>query len=186
MTGFLLIAAGFIGGAMAAVWNKDTIQWSYFAPVVGIGVLGVIVARLGHRQTHRSEERLTANIQAVQTSLTNIVSQVEAIHNQKASVSPYDVRHRIDEMVSMDLSVFVEARQSIAHVHGLASYADVMSEFAAAERYLNRVWSASADGYIDEVNEYLDRSLNQFRIALEKLTLLRQKDYNSIGTVGTK
>ena len=151
-----------------------------------IVIIGVIVARLGHHQAHRSEERLTANMQAIQMSMTNIVSQVEAINNQKGSISPYDVRHRIDDMVSNDLSVFVEARRSIAHVHGLAAYADVMSEFAAAERYLNRVWSASADGYIDEVNEYLDRSQSQFQIALEKLTLLRQKDYNSMETVGTK
>ncbi|MBN1816799.1 MAG: hypothetical protein JW828_05535 [Sedimentisphaerales bacterium] len=173
--GFLWIVAGFIVGAMASVWNKDAIQWSYFAPALGMGILGVILARFGHRQTHRSEERLTANMQAAQTSLANIVSQMETIQNQKTSISPYDVRHMIDTMVSMDLLVFVEARRSIAHVYGLAAYAEVMSEFAAGERYLNRVWSASADGYIDEVNEYLDRSLSQFRIAREKVSLLMRK-----------
>ena len=34
--------------------------------------------------------------------------------------------------------------------------------FAAAERYLNRVWSASTDGYIDEAHTYLGRSREQF------------------------
>jgi hypothetical protein len=42
-----------------------------------------------------------------------------------------------------------------------------MSNFAAGERYINRVWSASTDGYVDEVNLYLDRALRQFREAHE-------------------
>ncbi len=37
-----------------------------------------------------------------------------------------------------------------------------MSAFAAGERYINRVWSASTDGYEDEVRRYLERALNQF------------------------
>ena len=43
------------------------------------------------------------------------------------------------------------------------------THFAAAERYLNRVWSASADGYIDEVNEYLQKAGDQFAESLATL-----------------
>ncbi len=66
------------------------------------------------------------------------------------------VQHRIDELFPGDLNTFVEARETIPHVYGLQAYADVMSHFAAGERYLNRVWSASADGYVDEVRTYLE------------------------------
>ena len=48
------------------------------------------------------------------------------------------------------------------HVFGIQNYADVMSNFAAGERYINRVWSASTDGYVDEVREYLERAHKQF------------------------
>ncbi len=34
---------------------------------------------------------------------------------------------------------------------GMQRYADIMSPFANGERLLNRAWSASADGYVDEV-----------------------------------
>jgi hypothetical protein len=47
-----------------------------------------------------------------------------------------------------------------------------MNEFAAGERYLNRVWSASVDCYIDDVHEYLGRAKEQFintRDVLSKL-----------------
>ena len=44
-----------------------------------------------------------------------------------------------------------------------------MSDFAAGERYLNRVWSASADGYADEAMDYIDRARQQFEEARAKL-----------------
>jgi len=73
------------------------------------------------------------------------------------------------------LNTFVEARESIAHTHSLNAYADVMSSFAAGERYLNRVWSASTDGYIDEVNAYLDKAQEQFVESLAKIRNLAVK-----------
>jgi hypothetical protein len=48
-----------------------------------------------------------------------------------------------------------------------------MSCFAAGERYLNRVWSASADGYVDEVNAYLDKAQAQFAESLDKVRRLK-------------
>lgn len=85
------------------------------------------------------------------------------------------MRHRIDDLFTDDLNTFIEARESIAHSHGLAAYAEVMNCFAAGERYLNRVWSASTDGYIDEINDYLDRAREQFAAGLEKVLNLRAK-----------
>jgi len=52
----------------------------------------------------------------------------------------------------------------------------VMSCFAAGERYLNRVWSASADGYIDEVNAYLVKAQEQFVDSLSKIKKLCRPD----------
>ena len=83
------------------------------------------------------------------------------------------MRHRIDELFIDDIDKFVDARESIAHRYGLAAYGEVMSTFAAGERYLNRVWSASADGYIDEVNAYLEKAREQFVDSLEKIRQLK-------------
>lgn len=47
-----------------------------------------------------------------------------------------------------------------------------MSHYAGGERYLNRVWSASADGYVNEVKDYISHSLEQFTIARDKLVAL--------------
>jgi hypothetical protein len=77
-----------------------------------------------------------------------------------------------------DLAAFVAARQSIAHIYGLAAYGEVMSSFAAGERYLNRVWSASADGYIDEVNTYIEKAREQFVESLDKIRALKINQTN--------
>ena len=70
-----------------------------------------------------------------------------------------------------------DARESMQHAFGIQAYADIMSAFAAGERYLNRVWSASADGYVDEVNAYLHKASEQFNEALE--LFLQQRQQNS-------
>jgi len=42
--------------------------------------------------------------------------------------------------------------------------------FAAGERYVNRVWSASADGYRSESLTYLNKAAGQFRDASRQLS----------------
>jgi hypothetical protein len=57
----------------------------------------------------------------------------------------------------------------MVHLFGLQTYADIMSNFATGERYINRVWSASADGYKSEADSYLSRAAEQFRNAQAQL-----------------
>ena len=45
-----------------------------------------------------------------------------------------------------------------------------MSSFAAGERYINRVWSASADGYIEEAATYLKKAGAMFVDAQTQLS----------------
>jgi hypothetical protein len=103
------------------------------------------------------------------TSLGDVVKSLSALDSVKESIDVYELPGRIDRDLREDISSFVDARQSIAHVCGTQAYADVMSPFAAGERYLNRVWSCAADGYIDEAHAYIGRSREQFAEALERL-----------------
>jgi hypothetical protein len=57
----------------------------------------------------------------------------------------------------------------MVHLFGLQNYADVMSSFAAGERYINRVWSASVDGYDKEAETCLDKAARQFADARSQL-----------------
>jgi len=137
-----------------------------------VGAIGVVLVQSGKRQHTKSEEKLTSNIQNIQASLSRIAENITQLNAAKDSINTYDMRGRIDELFSDDLAVFVQARESISHLYGLQAYADIMSYFASGERYLNRIWSASADGYIDEVNIYLDKAQQQFADALVKVRRL--------------
>jgi hypothetical protein len=116
---------------------------------------------------------VAARIETVDSSLERIAANIDKLNADKHSINTYDMRHRIDELFVDDIDSFVEARESIAHRYGLAAYGEVMSMFAAGERYLNRVWSASADGYIDEVNTYLEKAREQFSESLNKIRQLK-------------
>lgn len=170
--GYLMIVIGFIAGALLSVMDELEVQWGFFVCALIVGAIGVVLVQSGKRQHTKSEEKLTSNIQNIQASLSRIAENITQLNAAKGSVDTYDMRGRIDELFDDDLAIFVQARESISHLYGLQAYADIMSYFASGERYLNRIWSASADGYIDEVNIYLDKAQQQFADALVKVRQL--------------
>jgi len=171
--GFLLVIVGFLAGALASVVYQTAVRWDWFIPAVAVGFLGVALVRLGHRQEIRGTERLISNMRAIQESLSRIARNMTRLDSEKQSLDPYEVRHRLEELFADDLSTFITARETIAHSYGLTAYAEVMSSFAAGERYLNRAWCASADGYVDEIHRYLDKAREQFASSLDKVLALQ-------------
>ena len=135
--------------------------------------VGVVLVQLDARSKRSATDEVQANLGKLEGSLDRIVEKAARLDTAKESLDVYEVRHKIDDMFMEDLDIFVQARESIGHAHGLQAYADVMSHFATGERYLNRSWSASTDGYIDEVHKYISRAREQFQQALELLRALQ-------------
>jgi hypothetical protein len=163
--GYLLITVGFLGGSLEVVRQVEGVNTSVFLLWLGIGIVGVIVAQRARKAEATDVEVITTNVRAIESSLQNLSTEARKLNEEKAGISVYDLRHRIDERFLADLSTFVDARESIAHSYGLTAYAEVMNRFAAAERSLNRVWSASTDGYIDETSAYLEKAATYFEDA---------------------
>ena len=176
--GFILLSVGFLAGALVSVIDEEKVKWSYFAISMAVGIAGVIIARAGHKKIHTSQTALDKNITSIESALENIVKNITELNDRKESINTYDVRFEIEKVFIDDLTSFVNSRQCISHIFGLTAYGEVMSSFAAGERYLNRVWSASADGYIDEVNAYIEKSRQQFTESLEKLKNLKSPSSN--------
>ena len=167
IVGYLLLTAGFLGGSYFAVLEAESVPVGSFLPMFVVGVVGVVLARMAGHKESRDVEVVSANIGAIGSSLERIVDKAQAFDRDKESIDVYELRHHIDRTFPDDLDTFVQARQSIAHGFGLQPYADVMNPFAAGERYLNRVWSTSTDGYIDEAHVYVTKAREQFEEALE-------------------
>lgn len=172
--GYLLITAAFLGGSYLSVLHPLEVSWMPFVVAVLAGFGGVALVRVGSHQEARATDLVESNVAAIERSLTNIVEKVGALNAKKGEIHTYDMHKRLDAELIDDLNAFVEARETISHVYGLQAYADVMSTYAAGERYLNRVWSASADGYIDEVNAYMERALEQFQTTRATMMALHE------------
>jgi len=168
-----MVTVGFIAAALAAVVDENSVNWLWYIPALGLGVAGVILIRVDIARQSKTKHHVASRIETVESSLDKITANINKLNAEKHSINTYDMRHRIDELFVDDLDKFVDARQSIAHRYGLAAYGEVMSSFAAGERYLNRVWSASADGYVDEVNEYLEKARDRFTQSLEQIRRLK-------------
>ena len=168
--GYLLLVGGFLGAAFVAVLDARVVAWVYFLPIVAAGAVGVYLIRSAVSSQAQSPDTLQANRAHLNDSLERIVTGLSGL--QGDAIPSHEMRFEIDRQFREDLMRFADARESIGHLYGLQAYADVMSAFAAGERYLNRVWSASADGYPEEVRAYIVRSLEQFTDARDKLAAL--------------
>jgi hypothetical protein len=171
----LLIMVAFLAGAFICVLDPIQVNWRWYVPVLVLGLAALFVFRKAHHGEARASHRLSGNLQILENSLTNILQNLESLNADSANLPVYEARFEIDRLLRKDLNDFANARESMQHIFGLQGYADVMSAFAAGERYINRVWSASTDGYVDEVQSYLDRATRQFRDAHALFTALQQE-----------
>ena len=174
LVAMIVVFAAFLAGAFLSVLDPRLVQWNFFGPVILAGAVGLFLYRRSLHGEASSGERVTGNMDTLARSLDNILANLEDLNARKEDIPTYEARFEIDRLFREDLNNFADARESMIHVFGMQNYADVMSNFAAGERYINRVWSASTDGYIDEVRQYIDRSLEQFREAHEHFHELRE------------
>ncbi len=165
---YLIVLFSFLGGAFLASLDPGVVDWAMFIPVVAIGVVGVVFVKRAETAAARHSDTLAVNRRELEESLVNILKNLEELEGRKDKIPTYDMRFEIDKLFRADLTRFADARDSMKHIFGLQAYADIMSSFAAGERYINRVWSASTDGYVDEVLLYVEKALNQFRHAKEE------------------
>jgi hypothetical protein len=163
--GYVLLVIGFLAGAYFASTDADSTDWGWFVPAAALAAAGVVLIKRSARAGATASHVLEGNRRDLAESLTRICDNLEQLHRDRDAIPSHAMRFEIDRLFRDDLMRFVDARQSLSHLYGLQVYADVMSEFAAGERYLNRVWSASADNYVDEVMRYLGKALEQFRHA---------------------
>ncbi len=165
---YLLLAGGFLVGAYATALDIQNVDWSLFGMAAIAGIAGVIIAKRANRAQATSGTVLETNRKELNESIDNIVRDLRSMTDGTAARGE-ELRDWIDEKLRPDLRRFVDARQSMVHLFGLQTYADIMSEFAAGERYINRVWSSSADGYDAEATTYLGKAAEQFADAQRQL-----------------
>lgn len=167
--GYFLLCAGFIVAAYATALDVEHVNWTLFGIAALSAVAGVVLLKQHAKALAQSDEVLENNRAELRGSIDNVVKDLEDLVSN-GGLRGAELRERIDEKLRPDLTRFADARESMVHLFGLQAYADIMSHFAAGERYINRVWSSSADGYDAEAATYLEKAVEQFADAQRQLS----------------
>ena len=166
--GFFLLVAGFLVGAYATALDVDSVSWPMFVIAAMGAIFGVLMVKRADSAHAQSDTVLATNRGELRESIDNVVRDLQRMV-EAADRQGEALRAEIDNRLREDLRRFAEARESMVHLYGLQTYADIMSSFAAGERYINRVWSASVDGYDKEAEIYLEKAARQFADAQSQL-----------------
>jgi hypothetical protein len=171
--GYSLLWLGFLGAAYSAVARTEqvdkwsTIPWTWYLISLAVGFAGVFLVRRAKSRDALDETKTESEYSIVRSSLDAVTSSVALL--REGERHPAEVLKFIDERCAEPLSEFAESRQSIVKRFGMKVYAEVMTEFATAERLINRSWSAAADGYVDEIAASLSRAASHLQHAQELL-----------------
>ena len=174
--GHLLLWIGFLVGAFVAVRSIEvpqapwsSISWPAYGAAMFVAIIGVIVLRITKRPAGVNADEAAGAIDELAAILIRLHSTVEGWSTNFDKIHVYDFHGMIDQELADDLGRFAELREALVAEFGLDHYARIMTSFALAERTINRVWSASADGYVDEVQISLTRAGSHLSAASQRL-----------------
>lgn len=170
LLGSILLTAGFLAGAYVSVAQVDTVDWLHYGVCAGLMLAGMLALRAARSAAlEQAGDQHDADIAVLRSSLDSLIEKVRAFETVESDEGQLTIHCRIDEELMEDIDTFVEARESMIPRLGMQRYADIMSPFANGERLLNRAWSASADGYVDEVRSCVATARLELEKAAEQL-----------------
>lgn len=153
-TGSILLAVGFLVGAYVSVAHEKHVDWMHFGLCAASMLVGMILLRIARaNETARAAKSHEGTLDTLEKSLTTLLDKIYGFESASSDEEQLGMHTRIDAELMGDINTFVEARESMIPRLGMQTYANIMSPFAIGERLLNRAWSASADGYVDEVKD---------------------------------
>lgn len=177
--GLALLVLGFSAGALVAILDPDAVAWGSYAVCLAAGIAGVTLIRIGSHRRTSDQATLTAQMEDLRSSIERLAEQAALLESPDDD-RIYDLPEEIDARFPSLIARFTSSREAIARVYGIRTYAEIMGELAAGERYLNRVWSAAAEGYVDEATEYLARARRQLERTRDHVRALPRSESPSI------
>lgn len=176
IAGQVLLWLGFLGGSLASVFRFEdpaapwqTIPWGQYLISAAIGVAGIILLRRDKATRNAQSAASETGLESVRRELAAAAERVSELKSNLEDFTCEEVLAFIDDKCVTHLAEFADGRMVLAHRFGSSVYATIMTEFASGERYLNRAWSAAADGYVDEVEACVDHAHTFFQAAVQHL-----------------
>lgn len=138
----------------------QTVNWLWYLCSAGVCLVGVCLIQMSKRNSASSTaEKSESSLKQIKANLANAIVNTTTLTNSISEFKPRQILEYIEENLLEDLRDFADGRDAITAEHGLEVFANVMTQFAAGERAINRAWSASADGYVNEAETCVQHGL---------------------------
>lgn len=166
--------------SLSNLWS--VIPWTWYLASLAIGIAGVVLLRNSQRTDIPQNENRGGDLNILETSLNQLVERVQRLHDEFPQMHPEQIYQYIDDQCVPCFGDFAESRNALISRFGMSVFGEVMTEFASGERFINRAWSAAADGYLEESLDSISRALNFLKQARQ---ILRHNLDNSVNTATT-
>lgn len=155
-------------------WSRWQHLWLFVLATIGLFTGAMLLRRASAQalaqQTKDDRQSATAPATLLKTALERIRQlqrDIATMHDPNARAEL--IIQTLDELHEQAFEPFVAARPTLVNQHGMSGYAQIMDRFAAAERQLNRAWSAAADRVLNESELCIEQALPPLEAALARL-----------------
>jgi hypothetical protein len=147
-------------------------RWWFGLSLVGL-LIGAVLTRVGGRPQRAADAPTDAPDNPAQV-LDTLIREVKGLRGELPKIGGRDAQldaivQRVGQLQKTHLVALVDARELLVARLGLAGYAVLMDHFAAAERQLNRAWSAAVDRAWEEAVACLDEAAALLKATREGL-----------------
>ncbi|MDP1560432.1 MAG: hypothetical protein Q8M16_03455 [Pirellulaceae bacterium] len=146
-----------------------TVNWIAYLPALVVGIVGVVLLRSTAKQAVDIEVARTTGLDPLRRSLSLLLDEAQKLKSDLPRMTPESVVAFIDDRCTEHCNNFADQRDQLKSAFGLNGFGEIMSEFASGERFLNRTWSAAADGYMEEAYRSIETSLRFFQAAHDRI-----------------
>ena len=140
-------------------------SWPIFAVGFALALIGVVlwrIERAAHRKASAAEE---GGANDPFRLLQGLLPPARSFAAEVADLDAKTICARVDGLLDSYVLPLGDARQRVIDRLGMNDGAEVLVTLAYAERMLNRVWSAAADGHLVEARGVLPDALSAFEEA---------------------
>lgn len=125
--------------------------------VVGVGLRNVARRKRGTPGDAAAGQPVSAGARAETAvgAMRQLHDGVRKLLDDFSGLSQEELLARLDAMASGYVLVIGEHGAAVAERLGPGAFAEMMALYALGERQLNRAWTSTADGYVDEALESL-------------------------------
>ena len=163
--GFVLFVAGLLSAITgAAKMPSPGGVWPDTVPLCIIGLAtctaGSALWRIGLRREDVATQDAKLGPKALLRLIDGSRHALHRLAGDYAGLAPEAARDRIDSILGEYFEPVVENRFRLVEHCGMRHGAEILLQFAFVERYVNRVWSATADGCPAEAITSLDTAMS--------------------------